>query len=69
MPVALDATVVGLPEPHRPRGYWGRVGRQLARNPVAAISAVALLLIVLAAVLAPWLGVPVPVATGPSTPA
>lgn len=37
------------------RGYWHGVVRQLARNPVAVVSAALLLLIVLAAVFAPWL--------------
>jgi len=37
------------------RGYWRGAARQLARNPVAVISASLLLLIVLAAVFAPWL--------------
>jgi peptide/nickel transport system permease protein len=36
-------------------GYWRGVSRQLARNPVAMISASLLLLIVVAAVFAPWL--------------
>ena len=37
------------------RGYWHGVARQLARNPVAVVSASLLLLIVLAALFAPWL--------------
>jgi peptide/nickel transport system permease protein len=37
------------------RGYWHGVARQLARNPVAVVSASLLLLIALAAVFAPWL--------------
>lgn len=36
-------------------GYWRGVTRQLSRNPVAVISASLLLLIVLAALFAPWL--------------
>jgi peptide/nickel transport system permease protein len=44
-----------LPAAAPRRGYWHGVARQLARNPVAVISASLLLLIVLAAVFAPWL--------------
>jgi peptide/nickel transport system permease protein len=38
------------------RGYWAGVGRRLLRDPVAVVAAVAIIAIVLAAVLAPWLG-------------
>ena len=37
------------------RSFWHVVGRQLRRDPVAMISAVVLLLIICAAVFAPWL--------------
>ena len=37
-------------------GYWSGVVRRLARDPVAVAAAVAIAAIVLAAVLAPWLG-------------
>lgn len=37
------------------RGYWGAVGRQLRREPVAMASAAVLLVIIAAAVFAPWL--------------
>lgn len=37
------------------RSYWAVVGRQLLRDPVALASALVLLLIVAAALLAPWL--------------
>jgi len=40
----------------RTRGYWGGVARRLSRDPVSVACAVILLLIVLAAVFAPWLG-------------
>ena len=40
----------------RTRGYWGGVARRLSRDPVSVACAVVLLLIVLAAVFAPWLG-------------
>jgi peptide/nickel transport system permease protein len=38
------------------RGYWATVGRRLMRDPVAVVCAVLLLLIALAAILAPYLG-------------
>jgi peptide/nickel transport system permease protein len=38
------------------RGYWSSVGRRLIRDPVSAVCATILLLIVLAALFAPWLG-------------
>lgn len=38
------------------RGYWGGVVRRLSRDPVSVACAVILLLIVLAAIFAPWLG-------------
>jgi peptide/nickel transport system permease protein len=44
------------PRPARSRGYWGGVAARLARDPVTLICAAILLAIVLAAILAPWLG-------------
>jgi peptide/nickel transport system permease protein len=38
------------------RGYWAGVLRRLARDPVAMTAALVIIAIVLAAVLAPWLG-------------
>jgi peptide/nickel transport system permease protein len=38
------------------RGYWAGVGRRFARDPVAVAAAAVIIAIVLAAVLAPWLG-------------
>lgn len=38
------------------RGYWGGVVRRLSRDPVSVACASVLLLIVLAAIFAPWLG-------------
>jgi len=38
------------------RGYWANVGRRLTRDPVSAGCAIVLLIIVLAALFAPWLG-------------
>ncbi|NWG23652.1 MAG: ABC transporter permease [Pseudorhodoplanes sp.] len=40
----------------RTRGYWAGVLRRLVRDPVSVACAIVLLLIVLAAILAPWLG-------------
>jgi len=47
------APVVQIP---RTRGYWGGVLRRLTRDPVSVVCAVIILLIVLAAIFAPWLG-------------
>ena len=55
MPTAVVAPALVLPAAAPRRGYWHGVARQLARNPVAVVSASLLLLIVLAAVFAPWL--------------
>jgi peptide/nickel transport system permease protein len=41
---------------HVSRGYWAGVGRRLLRDPVAVGAGVVIIAIVLAAVLAPWLG-------------
>src|SRR5512145_1534834 len=38
------------------RGYWGGVVRRLSRDPVSVACALMILLIVLAAIFAPWLG-------------
>jgi peptide/nickel transport system permease protein len=52
---AATATIAGAPM--RPAsGYWAGVGRRLLRDRVAMICAALLLLLVLAALLAPWLG-------------
>jgi peptide/nickel transport system permease protein len=55
MSSAAITPALALPAAAPRRGYWHGVARQLARNPVAVISASLLLLIVLAAVFAPWL--------------
>jgi peptide/nickel transport system permease protein len=53
MSASLEMT---LPAPPRPgRGYWGAVARQLRREPGALASAAVLLIIIGAAVFAPWL--------------
>src|SRR5271168_2170761 len=49
-----DAAVV--PARRIGRGYWAGVGRRLLRDPVAVVAAAVIIAIVLAAVLAPWLG-------------
>jgi peptide/nickel transport system permease protein len=38
------------------RGYWAGVGRRLLRDPVALAAALVIIVIVFAAILAPWLG-------------
>jgi peptide/nickel transport system permease protein len=38
------------------RGYWGNVARRLSRDPVSMACAAVLILIALAAIFAPWLG-------------
>lgn len=53
MAVTLDAIVDTAPAEAGP-GYWSGVLRRLARDPVAMTAAVVILLIVLAALLAPW---------------
>jgi peptide/nickel transport system permease protein len=40
----------------RTRGYWGDVARRLSRDPVSIACAIILLLIIFAAIFAPWLG-------------
>ncbi len=54
MSAAVITSPVALPVSAPRRGYWSGVGRQLARDPVAVTSAAVLLVIVLAAVFAPW---------------
>jgi peptide/nickel transport system permease protein len=49
-----DAAVI--PTRRISRGYWAGVGRRLLRDPVAVVAAVVIVTIVLAAILAPWLG-------------
>ena len=55
MSTAIITLALALPAAAPRRGYWRGVARQLARNPVAVISAALLLLVVLAAVFAPWI--------------
>jgi len=43
------------------RGYWATVGRRIARDKVSMVCAFILLLIFLSALIAPWLGWPIPI--------
>jgi peptide/nickel transport system permease protein len=53
--MAIAAAELATPPARRPtRGYWGSVGRRLLRDPVAVTAAAVILLIVLAAIFAPW---------------
>jgi peptide/nickel transport system permease protein len=52
----LADDVVGLAAVAKARGYWATVGRRLIRDPVSVACAAVLLLIALAALLAPYLG-------------
>jgi peptide/nickel transport system permease protein len=55
MSVMAEDVVEPIP-PTRARGYWGGVTRRLARDPVSVGCALVILLIALAAIFAPWLG-------------
>jgi peptide/nickel transport system permease protein len=48
--------IVPIVQAAKTRGYWGGVVRRLMRDPVSAVCAAIILLIVLAAIFAPWLG-------------
>jgi peptide/nickel transport system permease protein len=52
--ITQDITRIAVVE--KARGYWGTVGRRLLRDPVSVICALILLLIALAAIFAPYLG-------------
>lgn len=52
----ITQDIVPVAQVARTRGYWGGVGRRLSRDPVSIVCASILLLIVLAALFAPWLG-------------
>ncbi|MGS0756703.1 ABC transporter permease [Roseateles sp. GG27B] len=55
-PAALPSSLVKTQSKNQPsRSYWRLVARQILRDPVTVISAVLLLLIIGAAVFAPWL--------------
>lgn len=52
---AIDAGSIVTVTPVRSEGYWSSVGRRLVRDPVAMFALALILLIVLAAILAPYL--------------
>jgi peptide/nickel transport system permease protein len=58
--VAVAENIVRIPRIDNARGYWRTVGRRLTRDPVNVVCAVVLILIVLAAIFAPYLGLPDP---------
>lgn len=53
---AIDAGNIVTAAPVRSESYWTSVGRRLMRDPVAMAALAVILLIALAAILAPWLG-------------
>lgn len=55
MSATTDAGIAAAPV-RKSRGYWGTVGRRLARDKVSMVCAAVLILIVLAAIFAPVLG-------------
>ena len=55
MSVIADDTI-RIARVEKARGYWATVGRRLMRDKVAVVCAAILILIALAAILAPWLG-------------
>jgi peptide/nickel transport system permease protein len=57
---ALAEDLVRIARVEKTRGYWGGVGRRLLRDPVNVACAAVLLAIVLAALFAPYLGLPDP---------
>jgi peptide/nickel transport system permease protein len=54
--VAVAEDIVRIPRIDNARGYWRTVGQRLTRDPVNIVCAAVLILIVLAAILAPYLG-------------
>lgn len=52
----ITQDIVPVAQVAKTRGYWGGVVRRLSRDPVSVACASVLLLIVLAAIFAPWLG-------------
>jgi peptide/nickel transport system permease protein len=55
MTVAVDDTIA-IAVVEKARGYWTTVGRRLMRDPVSVVCAALLIIIALAAILAPYLG-------------
>jgi peptide/nickel transport system permease protein len=54
--VAVAESIVRIPRVNNARGYWRTVGQRLTRDPLNVVCAVVLILIVLAAIFAPYLG-------------
>ncbi|QAU49555.1 ABC transporter permease [Bradyrhizobium guangzhouense] len=54
-PLSAAAALQGAPAT-KARGYWATVGRRILRDKVSMACAIVLLLIFVAAILAPWLG-------------
>ena len=52
----ITQDIIPVAQVAKTRGYWGGVVRRLSRDPASVACATILLLIVLAAILAPWLG-------------
>lgn len=52
----ISDTSLQVPPVEKARGYWATVGRRLRRDPISMICAAILLLILLSALFAPWLG-------------
>ncbi|WP_315838103.1 ABC transporter permease [Bradyrhizobium prioriisuperbiae] len=52
----ISDTGLQVPSIEKARGYWTTVGRRLRRDPISMICASILLLILLSALFAPWLG-------------
>ncbi len=59
MSAVSDASLQAAPV-HKARGYWATVGRRISRDPVSMVCAAILLLILLAAIFAPYLGLASP---------
>ena len=55
MSLTLDGAQADAPVPAPVQGYWGAVFGRLRRDPVALVSGIVLLMILLAALVAPWL--------------
>lgn len=53
---AITQDVIPIVQMQKSRGYWGGVLRRVSRDPVSITCASIILLIVLAAIFAPWLG-------------
>lgn len=51
-----ESSIPAVAVPTKTKGYWGTVGRRLRRDKVAVVSLGVLVLILLSALLAPWLG-------------